>query len=48
MKTILHCSTLFIGAEDGSLHGVVLIVDGYGQLVFVGPEAGLTGRWATG
>ncbi len=39
MKTIVRCGSLFTGQEDEARKGAVLIFDGAGQLLYVGPEA---------
>ena len=39
MKTIVRCGSLFTGQEDEARKGAVLVFDGAGQLLYVGPEA---------
>jgi imidazolonepropionase-like amidohydrolase len=39
MKTVVRCGQLFTGAEDEPRRGEVIVYDGEGRLVFVGPEA---------
>ena len=39
MNTFVRCGSLFTGAEDAPRAGEVLVYDGDGRLVYVGPEA---------
>src|SRR5258707_7001326 len=39
MKTFVRCGSLFTGREDEPRSGEVLVYDGGGRLLYVGPEA---------